>query len=81
MHIGCDEPTIGVNELTARAANAEPDALSGVLVGHVARTAQAVRELQRSPLMWHDAATSMSDSCLDRLLNTGAFRPITVQRG
>lgn len=72
IHIGCDEPTLGAHALTAAAAAAHPDGLSGVLVSHVTRTAAMVASLGCRALMWHDAAVGMSDGCLERLLGTGA---------
>eukprot|EP00966_Prymnesium_polylepis_P236106 5460429-Prymnesium_polylepis.1 len=72
VHIGCDEPTLGKHELTAAAAAATADGMSGVLVGHVERTVAAVRALGRTALMWHDAGVGMSPSVVERLFDAGA---------
>ena len=79
VHIGCDEPTLGV--ASREAIDSHVDGASGVLVEHVQRTCAAVRELCRprtggatarvGALMWHDAACEMSDACLGRLLESG----------
>ena len=72
VHIGCDEPTLGLGVPTREAAAADADGVSGVLIEHVARTVNAARALGRDALMWHDAAVNMSDGCLTRLLAAGA---------
>lgn len=89
LHIGCDEPTLGVNPLTRAAAQADPAGMPGVIVEHVARTAAAARSLGvREVLMWHDATRAMSDESLKaRLLPTGVslvvwdYGPLLTQTG
>ena len=78
VHIGCDEPTLGVSSATVAAAQADADGLGGVLADHVVRTCAAIRQATGAArggamgaLMWHDAAASMADACLGRLLASG----------
>ena len=71
IHIGCDEPTLGASALTAEAIAAHAGGRSGVLVSHVEQTARQVAAHGRACLMWHDAAVSMPQRCLERLMATG----------
>ena len=71
VHIGCDEPTLGVHAETVSASASDADGLAGVLVGHVQRTALAARSLGCECLMWHDSGMGMEERCLERLLGTG----------
>ena len=71
IHLGCDEPTLGINSRTANAIAQDVDGLSGVFTSHVERTVAQVRAHGRSCLMWHDAAANMSKCCLARLHATG----------
>ena len=75
MHIGCDEPTLGVSAQTLAAAAADADGLAGVLAEHVCFTCAALSDVGAGrslhALMWHDAAVSMPEGCLERLLSSG----------
>ena len=75
MHIGCDEPTLGVSAQTSAAAAADVDGLAGVLAEYVCSTCAALSDVGAGrslrALMWHDAAVSMPEGCLERLLSSG----------
>jgi hexosaminidase len=75
MHIGCDEPTLGISAQTSAAAAADVDGLAGVLAEHVCSTCAALSDVGAGrslrALMWHDAAVSMPEGCLARLLSSG----------
>ena len=72
IHIGCDEPALGIDARTAEAIAVDAHGLSGVLVSHIERTVRQVSAHGRSCLLWHDAAVEMPKACFARLLATGA---------